>query len=269
MFPRLLRFRTPDFLPSGFPEFINVYSYGVMIAIGIIVSFLIARKLTRKFDLDDDSLSSFFIWIIAASFIGGKFFFFLEDPERFFGNPGEMLRSSGAGFVFYGSLLFAVPTMIWWLRKKAVPVRPFLDEIAIIGPVIHSFGRVGCFLAGCCHGRVCHNILGVTFNHPLSKAVPLHTPLYPTQLFDIGINLIILTTVLLLRKKKKFQGQLFLIYIAMYAVGRSINEIYRGDEERGYVIEGILSHSQLIALILLGVTYVIWKKWKTKKNVLW
>lgn len=269
MYPRLLRFKTPDFFPSGFPEYISIYSYGVMIAIGILVSFLLALKLGRKFGLNSDKLSSLFIWVILASFIGGKLFYFLEDISKYVNDPSAMWRSSGAGFVFYGSLVFAVPTMVWWLKRNKIPVRPFLDEIAIIGPVMHSLGRVGCFLAGCCYGRECHNALGVTYDHPLSKADPLHTPLYPTQLFDIGINVLILAVVLLLRRKKKFEGQLFLIYIAMYAVGRSINEMFRGDEARGYIIENILTHSQFIALILLGVTYIVWRRWAARATALW
>lgn len=269
MYPQLLRFKSPDFFPSWMPEYITIHSYGAMIAIGIFVSYYLALRLTKKIGMDSDKLSTLFIWTIVAAFVGGKLFFYLEDPSRYFADPSQMWKSAGGGFVFYGSLIFVVPTMIWWLKRNKMPVRPFFDEIAIVGPVMHSFGRVGCFLAGCCHGRVCHNALGVTFNSPLSKADPLHVPLYPTQLFDIGINMIILATVLILRKKKKFEGQLFLIYIAMYAVGRSINEMYRGDEARGYVIDGILTHSQFIALVLLAVTVMIWRRWATRDKVLW
>jgi phosphatidylglycerol:prolipoprotein diacylglycerol transferase len=164
--------------------------------------------------------------------------------------------------VFYGSLIFTVPTIIFWLRKKQVKVRPFMDILAFAAPILHSFGRVGCFLAGCCHGKACDSWLGVTFSHPDTLADFKNVPLYPTQLFDIGVNLIILLVVIFLRKKKQFEGQLFLIYLMLYAVGRSIVENYRGDDARGFLFDGLLSHSQFIAIVIILVCTFVWRKWR-------
>jgi len=110
---------------------------------------------------------------------------------------------------------------------------------------------------------VCDNILGVTFTNPNSLANPLNTPLYPTQLFDILINALIFITLLWMEKRKKFAGQLMLIYMMMYAVGRSINEVFRGDEERGFVFNGLLSHSQFIAVLIMGVCTFAWVRWRS------
>ena len=118
-----------------------------MIALGVLVSFYITLQKSKRFGLDSDTLSSLFVWVILAAFVGGKLFFFLEDMGKFTANPSLIKGAIGGGFVFYGSLIFAVPTIVWWLKKEKVPVRPFLDILAIVGPVVHSFGRVGCFLA--------------------------------------------------------------------------------------------------------------------------
>jgi phosphatidylglycerol:prolipoprotein diacylglycerol transferase len=173
----------------------------------------------------------------------------------------------GGGFVFYGSLIFAVPTIIWWLRNEQIQVRPFLDILAIVGPVVHSFGRVGCFLAGCCHGKVCNSWVGVTFTHPDTLASIKNTALYPTQLFDIAVNLTILLTIFLIQKKKQFDGQLFLIYLMMYGVGRSIVELYRGDEARGFILNGAVSHSQFIAACIIGICTFVWLRWRKDKTL--
>ena len=269
MFPKLIEFKTPEFLQSFLPDYISVHSYGFMIALGILMAFLIALKKSRKFGIDSDKLSNLFFWIIIVAFIGGKLFFYLEDPQRYINDPASMLKLTGGGFVFYGSLIFAVPAIVWWLRKQKVPVRPFLDILAFVGPVVHSFGRVGCFLAGCCHGVVCDTNLGVTFSHPDTLARPMNTPLYPTQLFDIAVNVIILITVLIIQRKKKFEGQLFLIYLMMYGVGRSIVELYRGDEARGYVANSSVTHSQFIAAIIIAICIAFWYKWsKSSKAAL-
>jgi phosphatidylglycerol:prolipoprotein diacylglycerol transferase len=267
MFPKLFSIPIPEFLQGFLPPQITVYSYGLMIALGILAAFYVTLRLSKKFGLDADKLSNLFIWVIVAAFVGGKLFYFFEDWDKYTQDPSQMLNVMGGGFVFYGSLIFAIPTIILWLRQQKIPVRPFLDVLAFAGPVVHSFGRVGCFLAGCCHGKVCNNALGVTFTHPDTLAVPTNTPLYPTQLMDIGVNLIILLVVFLVRKKQQFDGQLLLIYLMMYGVGRSIVEIYRGDDARGFVFGGALSHSQFIALLIIATCAYFWFQWKKKPSV--
>ena len=262
MHPILFRFKTPEFMHGFLPHEITLYSYGFLIAIGILVSFLFVRNRVKKFGVTSDQLSTMFIWAIIAGFVGGRLFFYFEDWDKYVNNPSLMLRIQGGGFVFYGSVIFVIPTLIWWLRKHQVPVRPFLDIVAFVGPIVQSFGRVGCFLAGCCHGKVCSTWVGVTFSHPDSMARPLNTPLYPTQLFDILINLIILGVLFLAARKQKFAGQLMLIYLILYAVGRSVNELYRGDEERGFLFNGMLSHSQVIAIVVFIISVFVWRRWR-------
>jgi phosphatidylglycerol:prolipoprotein diacylglycerol transferase len=153
-------------------------------------------------------------------------------------------------------------TGIWWLRKENIPYKPVLDIAAFSIPVVHIFGRLGCFLAGCCYGKVCTSSIGVTFTHPETLAMPQNVPLFPTQLFDLGLNLAILLIVFLLEKRKKFEGQLFLVYLMIYAVGRSVIEIYRGDEARGFLFGGALSHSQFIAILLFLGCLFFWSRWE-------
>lgn len=264
MFPRLLSFDTPEFLRGVFPDQIILHSYGFMIALGVLAAFLFTRKKVVKYGVNADQLSTLFIWAILAGFVGGRIFYYLEDIDKYIADPAKMLRISGGGFVFYGSVIFVIPTIIIWLRKHKIAVRPFLDIMAFVGPIVQCFGRVGCFLAGCCHGKVCNNALGVTFTNEHSMAHPLNVPLYPTQLFDIAINLIILVTLYLVGKRQHFAGKLMLIYLMMYGVGRSINEMFRGDEERGFVFNGLMSHSQLIALILIMLSTYFWFRWKNR-----
>ena len=124
--------------------------------------------------------------------------------------------------------------------------------MAITTCLVHIFGRLGCFLAGCCHGRPTDSVIGITFTDAACYADPLNTPLFPSQLMEAGYILVIMTILLFLRERRKFYGQLFLLYIMFYAIGRSILEIYRGDSARGFIIKDYLSHSQLIAIILFG-----------------
>lgn len=266
MHPILFEFDTPHWLQGILPAHISLYSYGFFIALGIMASFFFMLPRLKPLGFNADKLSTLYMWAIVAAFVGGKVFYYLEDPAKYFGNPALMLKSMGGGFVFYGSLIFVVPTLIWWLRKEKIDIPGFFDVLAFGGPILHAFGRMGCFMAGCCHGRVCNagNPLAVTFNHAKSAAEPLHQPLYATQLMDIGVNIIILAVLFSFRKKQQFKGQLFLMYIMMYAVGRSIVEEFRGDEARGFVFNGWLSHSQLIAICLILISIFAWR-WMKKR----
>lgn len=268
MYPKLFTIPVPDFLQGILPPYITLHSYGLMIALGAITAFYVALRKSKKLGFDADKLSSLFVWVIVAAFVGGKLFFFMEDLGKYMADPSKIKSALGGGFVFYGSLIFAVPTIVIWLRKNGIQVRPFLDVMAFAGPIVHSFGRIGCFLAGCCHGKICTSWVGVTFSHPDTLADFKNQPLYPTQLFDITVNLIILVTVFILEKKKKFEGQLFLVYLMMYGVGRSIVEMYRGDEARGFLFGGLLSHSQFIALCIIVISLIVWRRW-SKTDKLW
>ena len=244
---------------------LKIYSYGLFIALGAIggVAYMAIRG-KKELGLTFDQANSLFLYIFIAAFVGGKVFLFFEDPSYYAHEPGKLL--TGQGFVFYGSFLFAVPTMLWFFRKKKLPTFQMLDIMAVTTCIVHIFGRLGCFMAGCCYGKVTDGFLQVTFTDAACKAKPLGEPLHPTQLYEASFILLVLVFLLLLRDRKKFHGQLFLSYLALYAVGRFSLEYFRGDIGRGFVVNDILSHSQFIALIVLVVVVMIYKRW-SKRNV--
>lgn len=233
-----------------------------MIMLGVLTVYFFMKPRVKKYGMDGDGLSNLIFIAFIAAFAGGKILYYLQSPSTYIEDPSRMLDNLGNGFVFYGSLIATIPVILILLKRKGIPLKEFLDILAFVGPIVHSFGRMGCFLAGCCYGKVCQSGFGITFTNSLSKA-PLNKALHPTQLYDILVNILILVTLFYLEKKKAFNGQLFLIYIVMYAVGRSIVEIYRGDEERGFII-GQLSYSQFIAILLSGAAAIAWMQWRKK-----
>lgn len=246
---------------------ITVYSYGLMILIGVICAWFYMRRQGAKLGLNSDNISELLLWCFAGVFVGGKVFFFFEDPQTYIKEPSKMLEGLGSGFVFYGSFLTTIPILIWWFRKMKLPVWHMFDLIGIAGAFVHGFGKIGCFMAGCCHGKVCKTAWGITFNHPKSHAEPLNTPLYPTQLWDAAIIFFTIALMIWVKKRRQFEGQLFLIYGMVYAVGRFLTEKYRGDEERGFILNGLLSHSQAIALLVFSVAaYIYWQRFRSTKN---
>jgi len=124
-----------------------------------------------------------------------------------------------------------------------------------------AIGRLGCFAAGCCYGKVCDRPWAVTFHDAYAtRAVgtPLEVPLHPTQLYESAAALLIFFGLLWLSGRKRFEGQVALVYLVFYAATRFVIEFYRGDAARGTVFHGLLSTSQFIAILVAvaaGVLY--------------
>jgi phosphatidylglycerol:prolipoprotein diacylglycerol transferase len=245
---------------------LSIYSYGFMIALGSVagVTYMTVQG-KKEVGLTFDQANALFLCIFAAAFVGGKFFLFLEDASYYAGHPQKLL--TGRGFVFYGSFLFTIPTMLWYFKINKLPVFKMLDVMAMTTCIVHFFGRIGCFLAGCCYGKPTDLFFGVVFTDEACYAEPLNTALFPTQLFEAIYIFIIASILLVIRDRRTFYGQLFLLYILFYAVGRSFLEIFRGDSERGYVIGNYISHSQLVAFILILAVLYFYRIWSKKNRI--
>jgi phosphatidylglycerol---prolipoprotein diacylglyceryl transferase len=243
---------------------VTIYSYGFLIAIGALLGFVYLYFQGKKqFNITFDQSNTLFILLVIAGVLGGKFFMIFEDPSYYFSKPGKLL--SGSGFVFYGSLILAIPTMLWFFKKSNLPTWAMLDIMGPVTCIVHGFGRIGCFLAGCCYGKPTDSIFGVTYIDAACQAEPLNAPLHPTQLYEATFIFSIFILLTILKKKKQFNGQLFLIYIMLYAVGRGVLELYRADLERGFVIKDIISNSQFISLLMISGALYFYVKLRKRK----
>lgn len=258
------------------PELISIgsftiHTYGFMIMIGALLGyFYISATAKKELNISPEKIQNLAVLIILAAFIGGKLFFYFEKPGYYFNPPANMLKNIRQGFVFYGSLLFVIPVAVWYFRKEKWPVWPFMDHLAIAATLIHASGRLGCFFAGCCYGLPTDSIFGVTYTDPLSQAEPLHVALHPTQLYESFYIFTLFIILLMVKRHKKFDGQLFLSYIVLYAIGRGVLEIFRGDISRGFIIDEVLSHSQFISILLIifssWLYYRLYKQGKLLKK---
>jgi len=232
----------------------TIYTYGLMIAIGCLVGFFYIQRETKRRGFNIDKIKSLFLWVLISGFVGGRLFYIFVEWERFLNEPLRTIFSRG-GFVFYGGFILAFGIGIWQMRRKSLNIWKTADIFAPGIAIAHAISRIGCFLNGCCYGRPTDSWLGVSFP-PESPAGFVGKPLIPIQLFS-SLNLFIIFAILLiLRRYKKFDGQLFWLYVLLYGVTRSIIEIFRGDP-RGQI--WMFSTSQFIgiifailALIMLG-----------------
>ena len=244
---------------------ITVYTYGFFIALGAVLggTYMWWRG-KREFGWSFDTANTLFLLLIIGGVFGGKLFLVFEAPSFYASHPDKLFSSNG--FVFYGSLLTAIPIMLWYFKRHKIPTLAMLDIMAIVTCIVHGFGRVGCFMAGCCYGTRTDSFFGVIFSDPLCQANPKGVPLHPTQLYESIFIFLLMFCLLLIKNKKNFDGQIFMTYLMIYALGRVVIEYFRGDVERGFLIQNLITTSQFISILVFALASYFYVKLNRKAN---
>jgi len=235
---------------------LQVPTYGVLLASGLILAIYTAVRLGQREGLDRGRLLDFGTWLIVVGLVGAKVLMIVTDWSSYRNSPGEIfsIATLEAGGVFYGGFIAATLFAAWYVRVYRLPVRKIFDVYAPAIALGQSVGRLGCFAAGCDYGKPTNSFLAVIFTNPRAHditGVPMGTPLHPTQVYESLATLVIFAVLLWRYSRKKRDGEIFLTYLVLYAVARFFLEFLRGDEDRGFVFNHLLSTSQFIALLLL------------------
>jgi len=240
-------------------------TYGVLLAIAFLVILKLSAVLARREGFNSRDMVDFSFVVFLSGLVGAKLLLVLLGWRDYLAHPvllWSVLRSAG---VFYGGLLAAIPTAIWFARRRGLPLWKVADVTAVCIPVGLAIGRLGCFSAGCCYGKPSTLPWAVTFTSKIAHdttRVDLNVPLHPTQLY-MALNGLILAVILFaVLGRKRFDGQAFFWFIILYGASRSFWELFRGDTVRGFLIPGILSTSQTIGIlsVLAGLFFLHWRK---------
>ena len=227
---------------------ISVYGYGLMIALGVIAAYMTAEYRGKKLGTDTHHLFSLAMWSLLGGFLGAKVLYWLTDIPAIIANPSILLNLSD-GFVVYGGIIGGVATGFLLCKKKKLPFAENIDLVIPSVALAQGFGRIGCFLAGCCYGAETHSVFGVVF--PDGSLAPTGISLIPTQLFASGLNFLLFGALIIYAKRRHKTGQVAALYLILYSAGRFVLEFLRGDAARGFI--GVLSTSQLIAIVVFCV----------------
>jgi len=230
----------------------TVYSYGILVALGFAAGITWAYFSARREGIDASQILDLSFYIVLSAVVGSRLFYVLIEYKDYLGKPLQIFKIWEGGLVFYGGLILAGITGTWYILHHRLPHWKVMDIFAPGIALGHAIGRLGCFSAGCCYGKVCHCSFGVVLKDPRSLA-RLGVPLYPTQLISSLTLFIIFVILVLVSRRKKFDGQVFWTYILIYALARFGIEFLRGDP-RGFTIPGLISTSQGISLVLIPVS---------------
>jgi phosphatidylglycerol:prolipoprotein diacylglycerol transferase len=238
----------------------TVGTYGLFYAIGFLLALRLAVGYARRDAIPPGRIVDLGIVTLIAGFIGAKLLLYVLDARYYLQNPMQMIYSLRSAGVFYGGFGLALLAALWYIRRHRLPLGRVFDLAAPALALGQGIGRIGCFAAGCCYGASCDLPWAVTFRDARAfelTGAPLGVPLHPTQLYHALADFLILGVTMLAMRRRRFDGQVFWIYILLYAVLRAVVEMFRGDTARGLFFGGTVSTSQLIALPAIALAAIM------------
>ncbi len=230
---------------------LTIHGYGLMIAIGIICAILCGLRLARRKDLNTDEIYNIAFVCVIFGFLGSKLLYCIVEWKSFIHDPLSTLGSGG--FVVYGGIISGTLAGAIYCRIRKLSFIRYFDIVLPSVAVAQGFGRIGCFLAGCCYGRETDSCIGVTFRN--SDFAPNDVSLYPTQLFSSAGCFLIAVILFVYSKRNRKYGSTGALYLILYSIGRFAIEFFRNDY-RGAI--GPLSTSQFISVFVLITGIVIY-----------
>lgn len=240
---------------------LEVHWYGVMIAVGFFAGVWTANRRARNVGLDPELITNLLFWLLLSGVVGARALYVVTYwREEFAGRPFSKIFTERAGLVFHGGLIAAMFVGIWYLRVKKLPLWKTADVLAPSIALGHVFGRVGCFMTGCCYGAPSDLPWAVRFPDGHSRT---SESLHPVQLYESFGNLLIASLLMWLHPRKKFGGQVFAAYLICYGLLRGVIEIFRADNQVRF-LGGKISTAQIISLALIITGAMVWRRLRNR-----
>jgi phosphatidylglycerol:prolipoprotein diacylglycerol transferase len=246
-----------------FPIFFHVgpvtlHTYGLMVALGFLLAYQIARIEFKRLGLFDPGPASantrleVTVWyIMIGALIGARAAYMaLNGREEFFANPLSFFRVWEGGLVFYGGAIGGFLGLLIASRRWPGTLLKMTDAFAAPLLLGQAVGRLGCLAAGCCYGRPTDKPWGVTFTNPDALG-PLYEKLHPTQAYESLGAFVLCALALLISRRFPRIGLATVFYCIAYGIMRFFVEVWRGDDRGAFSVH--LSPSQSGSLILIGI----------------
>lgn len=255
---------------------LKVHWYGIMYVLALLSALWMAYYLIKKDSLDIPSelVDKYFIYVEIGVIVGarvGFFIFYSDNLSWYLTNPWQMFNpfdQNGEfvgirGMSFHGAVIgFGISSYLFARKYRGYTVK-ILDVAAIAIPFGYIFGRIGNFLNKELIGRVSDVEWAINVNGILR---------HPSQLYEALLEGVLIFTILYLyRKKKRFDGELIFIYLLLYAVARSISEIFREpDIGIGFICCDTITMGQILSfgMVVLAIAWFIYikKSYNIKKD---
>lgn len=240
--------------PYSFNLFgLEIYFYGVIIALGFILAALYCAKRAKEFGLSSDELYELVIWLIPTCIIGARLYYVLFKLDYFIANPDRIFALRDGGLAIYGGIIAGIIVGIIWCRAKRIRVFAVADLTAFGLLIGQSVGRWGNFINREAFGAQTEIFCRMGLTVPGFETLYVH----PTFLYESLWNILGLIVLHIWSKKgkRKYDGQVFWLYILWYGLGRAWIEGLRSDSL--YIGSTDIRVSQLLAIVSAVVSLVI------------
>ena len=264
---------------------VRIHTFGVMVVLGFALGIWWCSYEARRLGVERDRIFDLTFWLLVSGILGARLLYLIVNSGDYLAWFSSVRASHDVvtacihlviefvavwrgGLVWYGGLLAAFMVGVLYLRRHRMPLWPTADLVAPGVMLGLAVGRLGCLAAGDDHGKVVEgawrNVQAgldapwwtLTF-HNSQSLIPmdlLGKPLYPTQPIMSLYCILIFGFLFWLRGRKQFHGQIVWVMMLTYAVARFGVEFLRGDLGRGFVLDGLLSTSQLISILVVAVS---------------
>ena len=233
---------------------IKIFTYGLMLAIAFLSAIYIGSREAKRLGLPVEKFYDMCFYAVVGALVGSRLLYILLDVRPFLEHPFKIFALWEGGLDFQGGVVLALVLTFFYIRKHQLPWRPTLDALALGIPVGQFFGRIGCFMAGCCYGKPSNLPWAVTFTDPHTLC-PLKGPVHPAQLYEGFLALGIFGMLSVLKTRKRFDGQILVAYFFLAGLVRFVVEFFRSPTDyRGPVLFWSMPLTQVIALGLALVS---------------
>jgi len=240
--------------------------YGIFVASGFMAGLWTASRRALRDHIHPETIFDLGPWLLIGTILGARTLYVVSYWNESFANEpiSEIFMVQHGGLVFYGGLIGASLACILFAWRKQLPLWRLADILAPSIALGYFFGRWGCLMNGCCYGRPTTMPWGIQFPKG-HETYPNFV--HPTQIYDSLLNLGLYVFLAWLYRRKKFDGQVFAVYLICYAICRSFVEIFRGDYTQVHYL-GPLTPAQLVSIGIIATGVILlWKLPRKKAEV--
>lgn len=240
----------------------DIYWYGIIIAVGFALAVFYGLRRSKTFGLTDDNILDMLFVAVPSSIVCARLYYCIFNWEQYVSDPIQILYIWEGGIAIYGAVIGAVVSVLIFCKIKKMPFGPYGDVGALGLLIGQMIGRWGNFINREAHGEVYDGLLKMGIDSGKGDIIFYH----PTFLYESAWNLLGFIMLHFYSKRRKFDGEVFLLYVAWYGLGRMWVEGLRTDSL--YLFSSGIRVSQLLAAVsaLAAIIILIYIR-KVKKPV--
>jgi phosphatidylglycerol:prolipoprotein diacylglycerol transferase len=217
-----------------------------MVALGFLAGILVAGREMKRKGMPSQLIYDLALYLLIGGLVVGRLVFVAFNLGFYLKNPLQILMFQNGGLAIHGSLLGGLAAGYLFSRGRKLSLGRLADAVAPALILGQAIGRIGCFLNGDSYGKITSMPWAVNFPG-------LEGFRHPTQLYEAGLNFVVFAVLWSLRKKEKFDGYLFLLYLVLYSIVRFVVEIFRESQ----ILVSPLTVAQVASLAIIGGAVLI------------